>query len=249
MTAARARPPCPRRSARPAPPRTSPWCCREDTTARHRWRHRRHGDGSAPATRPPLRGWSWPWPRARTRSRRGELQVVVDLATLLGLAEDPGLLAGQPVPAPIARELAGECGSMRRIVTDPVTGHLLDFGRRVYLPDPLKDFVDGPRRDVPVPGLRAARYPVPARPRHRVPARPVRRREHPRAVQTRPRHQDHRRPADPRPPRRRIRDLAHPPRPDRHHPTPPLPPRHRATTRRRPLPLASNFRAGSVLVA
>ena len=77
----------------------------------------------------------------RGRSRRGELQVVVDLATLLGLAEDPGLLAGQPVPAPIARELAAECGSMRRIVTDPVRGHLLDFGRRVYLPDPLKEFV------------------------------------------------------------------------------------------------------------
>ncbi len=32
--------------------------------------------------------------RAGRRSRRGELQVVLDLATLLGLAEHPGLLAG-----------------------------------------------------------------------------------------------------------------------------------------------------------
>jgi hypothetical protein len=67
--------------------------------------------------------------------------VVLDLATLLGLAEHPGLLAGQPVPAAIARELATECGSLRRIVTDPVDGHLLHYGTRVYLPDPLKEFV------------------------------------------------------------------------------------------------------------
>ncbi|MBI1377507.1 MAG: DUF222 domain-containing protein [Frankiales bacterium] len=75
------------------------------------------------------------------RSRRGELQVVVDLATLLGLAEEPGLLSGQPVPAEIARELATSCGSMRRVVTDPVDGHLLDYGTRTYLPDALRAFV------------------------------------------------------------------------------------------------------------
>jgi hypothetical protein len=75
------------------------------------------------------------------RSRRGELQVVIDLATLLGLARDPALLAGAPVPAEIARELADTCGSLRRIITDPVTGHLLDYGTRVYLPDPLREFM------------------------------------------------------------------------------------------------------------
>lgn len=75
------------------------------------------------------------------RSRRGELQVVIDLATLLGLARDPALLAGAPVPAEIARELADTCGSLRRIITDPVTGHLLDYGTRVYLPDPLREFI------------------------------------------------------------------------------------------------------------
>lgn len=77
----------------------------------------------------------------RRRSRRGELQIVIDLPTLLGLAENPALLAGAPVPAAIARELATTCGSMRRIITDPVTGHLLDYGTRSYLPQPLKDFI------------------------------------------------------------------------------------------------------------
>jgi hypothetical protein len=78
---------------------------------------------------------------SRRMSRRGELQVVIDLATLLGLAENPALLAGQPVPADLARELATECGSLRRIVTDPVDGHLLDYGTRTYLPQPLKEHV------------------------------------------------------------------------------------------------------------
>jgi len=80
-------------------------------------------------------------PRKARRSRRGELQVVIDLATLLGLADNPALLAGAPVPADLARELASECGSLRRIVTDPVDGHLLDYGIRTYLPQSLKDHV------------------------------------------------------------------------------------------------------------
>ena len=77
----------------------------------------------------------------RARARRGELQVVLDLPTLLGLADNPGLLAGQPVPADIARELAADCGALRRIVTDPRTGAMLDYGTRTYLPEPLRAFV------------------------------------------------------------------------------------------------------------
>ena len=82
-------------------------------------------------------------PARQKHPRRGvgELQVVIDLTTLLGLTENPGLAAGYPVPAQIARELANECGAMRRIVTDPVTGHLLDYGHRTYLPAPLKNFI------------------------------------------------------------------------------------------------------------
>ena len=77
----------------------------------------------------------------RRRSRRGEVQVVIDYATLLGLADNPALLAGQPVPAGLAREMATECGSLRRIITDPVDGHLLDYGTRTYLPPALKDHI------------------------------------------------------------------------------------------------------------
>ena len=95
----------------------------------------------------------------RAGRRRGELQVVVDAATLFGLADNPGLLNGQPVPATIARELATQCGSMRRIVTDPVLGHLLDYGDRTYLPKALRDFLvarDG-RCNAPCCGQPAAR--------------------------------------------------------------------------------------------
>ena len=76
----------------------------------------------------------------RASRRRGELQVVIDLSTLLGLADNPAMIGNQPIPADIARELASSCGSLRRIVTDPVDGHLLDYGTRTYLPAPLKTF-------------------------------------------------------------------------------------------------------------
>ena len=80
-------------------------------------------------------------PQNSGRRGVGELQVVIDLTTLLGLEQNPGLAAGHPIPAAIARELAAQCGSMRRIITDPVTGHLLDYGQRRYLPAALKTFI------------------------------------------------------------------------------------------------------------
>ena len=48
---------------------------------------------------------------------------------------------GPPIPAPMGRELARAVRAWRRIVTDPVTGHLLDYGRRVYLPPALVTFI------------------------------------------------------------------------------------------------------------
>ncbi len=146
-----ARPRSRTRSARPAPPPTPRWSSPPTPTSpRPRSRHPRRGvtatrsadsprraptrDGSTTAAHAPAAA------RSR-RSRRGELQVVIDLASLLGLADNPALLGGEPVPAQIARELATACGSMRRLVTDPVTGHLLDYGTRVYLPDALKAYV------------------------------------------------------------------------------------------------------------
>jgi hypothetical protein len=70
--------------------------------------------------------------------RRGGVQVrvgvTVGLTTLLGLDQLPGELAGYgPIPADQARELAAQ-GTWRRLVTDPVTGALLDYGTSRYTP-------------------------------------------------------------------------------------------------------------------
>jgi hypothetical protein len=70
----------------------------------------------------------------RRRRRRREVIVTVDLATLLGLREDPAQLAGfGPIPARLARVVATD-GCLRRLVTDPVSGETLDLGRRSYAP-------------------------------------------------------------------------------------------------------------------
>jgi hypothetical protein len=69
-----------------------------------------------------------------------EGHLVIDLPTLQGLLDHPCLLNGQPIPAPVGRELAASVKAWRRFVTDPVTGHLLDYGTRTYLPEPLLRF-------------------------------------------------------------------------------------------------------------
>ena len=69
-----------------------------------------------------------------------EVQVVMDLATLRGETDHPCLLDGMPVTADLGREIAGYAKAFRRMVTEPVTGHLLDYGRLVYLPEPLRTY-------------------------------------------------------------------------------------------------------------
>jgi len=80
-------------------------------------------------------------PRRRRRAPRIEGRLVIDLATLRGEADHPCLLDGTPVPAQVGRRLARDIAHWRRMVTDPVDGHLLDDGRRTYLPEPLRTFV------------------------------------------------------------------------------------------------------------
>jgi hypothetical protein len=67
---------------------------------------------------------------------RAHVQVTISLETLLGLDEAPGELAGHgPITANTARDLAFSHGSTwRRLVTDPITGYLLDYGRKTYRP-------------------------------------------------------------------------------------------------------------------
>ena len=63
-----------------------------------------------------------------------QIHVTVAMSTLLGLDEEPADLAGfGPVSAETARALA-EGGVWRRLVTDPLSGAVLDVGRSRYRP-------------------------------------------------------------------------------------------------------------------
>ena len=88
-------------------------------------------------------------------NRRPTINVTIDLPTALGLAENPGQLAGYgPIPASIAREIAAD-GRWKRFVTDPVTGTLLDYGRETYEPpQELQDFLIARDRTCRFPGCR-----------------------------------------------------------------------------------------------
>ena len=50
-----------------------------------------------------------------------------------GENDDPCLLDGMPVPAELAGEIVVNAKALRLMVTDPVTGHLIDIGRLVQL--------------------------------------------------------------------------------------------------------------------
>ncbi|WP_039916047.1 HNH endonuclease signature motif containing protein, partial [Amycolatopsis azurea] len=67
---------------------------------------------------------------------RAEVFLYMDLATYLGLNEDPAELAGHGhIPASLAREIAtGADAVLRRIITDPLSGQVLDLGRERYRP-------------------------------------------------------------------------------------------------------------------
>lgn len=67
---------------------------------------------------------------------RATVHVTVSLTTLLGLDDTPARLTGfGPISATDARTLALDAGSTwRRLVTDPLSGALLEFGRTTYTP-------------------------------------------------------------------------------------------------------------------
>jgi hypothetical protein len=79
-----------------------------------------------------------------------EIQVVVDLATLAALADDAGTITGagrapEPISATAIRELLTDpdCpATLRRLVVDPLSSHLLDRGRRSYpVTDAMRAFL------------------------------------------------------------------------------------------------------------
>jgi Domain of unknown function (DUF222) len=94
-------------------------------------------------------------PRLAT-TRQGHpvaVHVTVPLTTLLGLDEQAGELAGYgPIDADTARRLA-TAGTWRRLITDPVSGAVLDVGRTAYRPPAdLADHVIWRDRDCVAPG-------------------------------------------------------------------------------------------------
>jgi len=75
---------------------------------------------------------------------RPAIQVTVAASTLLGCDELPAHLDGHgPITADTARRIASDkSGTWRRILTDPTTGQVLDYGRKTYRPPAnLRDVV------------------------------------------------------------------------------------------------------------
>ena len=83
------------------------------------------------------------------------LNLTLDLPTLLGLQENPGILAGYgEIPASVARLLATDA-KWKRFISDPISGNLLDFGRLTYQPpQQLVDFIVARDRRCRFPGCR-----------------------------------------------------------------------------------------------
>ncbi len=83
------------------------------------------------------------------------VNVTIDLPTLMGLADNPGELAGYgAIPAAVAREIAADA-RWKRFITEPITGNLLDFGRESYEPpQALRDFLIARDRTCRFPGCR-----------------------------------------------------------------------------------------------
>jgi len=69
-------------------------------------------------------------------SERAEVFLYMDLFTYLGLNDDPAEMAGHGhLPATLARHIAtGPDTVLRRIITDPMSGQVLDLGRDRYRP-------------------------------------------------------------------------------------------------------------------
>lgn len=63
-----------------------------------------------------------------------ELQVVVSMDVLLGLSDGAAELRGYGAIAPATAEALAQGGTWRRLVTDPLSGTVLDVGRTRYRP-------------------------------------------------------------------------------------------------------------------
>ena len=82
-------------------------------------------------------------PIARFRSIRPTILVTVPAMTLLKRSDEPGIVEGYgPIDPATARELASFSKTMRRLITDPVTGIVLAYDRKRYrIPDDLRTWL------------------------------------------------------------------------------------------------------------
>jgi hypothetical protein len=89
----------------------------------------------------------------RRQGRRQQVQFVTDLPSLLGLADNPAELLGfGPIPAALVRDRAPDADWVR-LIADPVTGYLLDYGGISYRPPAeLKDYLMARDRRCRFPG-------------------------------------------------------------------------------------------------
>ena len=112
---------------------------------------------SAPTPSPSCAGPRWRWTsrllqpnmrpsanRSARRSRGASVEITVPISTLLGLDQQPGHLHGYgPITADVARRIATK-GTWRRLLTDPVTGTLLDYGTTRYTRRPTWSITSTP---------------------------------------------------------------------------------------------------------
>jgi hypothetical protein len=90
---------------------------------------------------------------ARLRGESVRLNVTVPASVLLGISNAPGELAGYgPITAETARQLVPG-STMRRILTDPLDGRLLDVGTTIYRPPAGLARRCPPRPDGRQPGI------------------------------------------------------------------------------------------------
>jgi hypothetical protein len=95
--------------------------------------------------------------RATPAPVTAHLNITIPLDTLLSLQGGAAELEGVgPVAAAMVRDLLADpdCElTMRRMVTDPLTGHLLDYGRTTYaIPQRLRDYITARDRTCRFPG-------------------------------------------------------------------------------------------------
>jgi Domain of unknown function (DUF222) len=73
-------------------------------------------------------------PLGTRHGRTAAVNVTVPITTLIGLDDQPASLHGYgPITAEVARRIAAN-GTWRRLLTDPATGALLDYGTTRYAP-------------------------------------------------------------------------------------------------------------------